>query len=118
MQILSATHKLKNYIDVSVKDSRYDDIDYTSITFVTNYMVDANAEGLTFDIHEITDIQLSYTGINFTEEEDETHPISFTVLDFAKEVHIDNAGGDRQVLQPSEVEVNIDERTISFYFTY
>jgi hypothetical protein len=118
MQILSATHKIDSYIDVSVTDSRYDDIDNASITFVANYMVDASAEGLTFDVHEITDINLSYTGVNFTEEEDESHPISFTVLDFAKEVHIDNAGGDRQYLSPNEVEVNIDERKISFYFSY
>jgi len=118
MPILSATHKLDKYIDVSVTDSRYDDIENSSITFITSYIVDVNVEGLSFDIQEITDIKLNYTGINFTDEDDIEHPISFTVLDFNKEVTIDNAGGDRQMLQPSEVEINIDESKIRFYFLY
>lgn len=120
MEILTATHTLNKYTDITINDNQFDDTDNAKIVFDVNYYVDVNDNGLIFGIQDISNINLEYDGI-FFENDKEDVPVSIGNLDFKIQTEIESKeynDADRYILSPSEVVVDVINKQIIFNFIY
>lgn len=61
---------INKYLNIDIYDSKYDDTDNMSVTLNIEWQIIEMPLGLQINLYNINDISWSYTGINFTDDED------------------------------------------------
>lgn len=117
--ILTTKLKLDKYLDIDIYD-QYDTQEDTILECDVDYFVLADVNGLHFDINEIKNINLSYTGIVYGDEDDIETPITITDFsEFNKEItFLKSDNEEDKLIFLTSVDINIDKKTIEFIFNF
>jgi len=117
MQLIDNKIKLKDYIQVDMKDPNFDDTDNAEVTVEVTFSVDVANQGIVFEVYDIKSVTWSYTGVTFTDDENETSDITgasddtWTVNTTKSKTKDENYG-----LYLSDVYVNIANKVIDINF--
>lgn len=76
MQLIDNKIKLKDYLQVDIKDPNFDDTDDTEVAVDVVFSVDVAHQGIAFEVYHVKSVAWSYTGVKFTEDENETQDIT------------------------------------------
>jgi hypothetical protein len=109
---------LDKYIDIDITDN-YDSQNDAIFSANVSFKIDADENGLSFDVYEVIDMNLSYTGVIYTEEpEDPETEINTNLENFTKEVYIEKTDKEYQILSLDSVDINFNTSVIKITFTY
>jgi len=99
---------IKDYIHIDIIDSRYEDFDDMRVKMEATFQIDTTPDGLLFEVYEINNISVEYTG-KF--EDFDTSEFQTFVLD-------DSWSKDIDFTYPTldQVIVDVDKKEIRIVF--
>jgi len=119
MQLIENTIKLNKYIDITIIDKSFDDLDNQLVDIDVVFSIALSNSGITVDVYDIKSIKWSYTGINYTDDEnidreitgssDETWTINYTKSKSKDE----NFG-----IFINDISINLETKKIDIDFEY
>lgn len=115
--ILTSQLKLDQYLDITIHDS-YDEHNDSLFTCEVVFYVIADQNGLSYDVSQINKPHIKYTGVIYTdvEEEDQLEEISKDLSSFATEIRIEKSSQHGQNLTLDNVEIDMTKEILRIYF--
>jgi hypothetical protein len=117
MQLIENEIKLTKYIDISITDKSFDDIDNQLAQIDVVFTVNLANRGIVIDIYEIKSVRWSYTGIKYTEGENLEQEIegssdeTWTINPNKSKSDDENYG-----LFVNDITINLETKTIDIDF--
>lgn len=117
MQLVENTIKLEKYIDISITDKSFDDIDNQLVYIDAVFSVQLSNRGIMIDVYDIKSVRWSYTGINHTDDEDIDHEVEGSsdetwTVNYPKSKSRDENYG----LFVNDITINLETKTIDIDF--
>ena len=75
MQLIENKITIKDFINLDIYDKSFDDTENMLVDLVVVFKVELSHVGITVDVYEIKSINWSYTGVKFTDDENEEHQV-------------------------------------------
>lgn len=117
MNLISTRLELNNYLDISLINN-FDDTENPKFVCDATFKIGTSLSGLYFDIYEIKNMHVSYTGVTYTDDEEENENIELDLNEYEKQIVIDKSNEDNKSLILSEVEIDQNKSIVILYFTY
>lgn len=76
MQLIENKIKIKDYLDIDIFDSSFDDIENATVEVDATFQVELANNGISIEVYQIKSVKWSYFGIKFTENENEEHEVT------------------------------------------
>lgn len=119
MQLIENKIIVKDYLDIDVHDSSFDDTEKATAEVVVVFKVELSKMGISVDVNQIKSVKWSYNGIKYTDDQNIETEISGSTDDLWT-VNIDKTkvNGDSCGLWISNIIIHVQTKQLDVEFDH